>query len=256
MSKRRGILAIVPAIALLPVCPTQGFAQDTKSVVSYSGFEAVDSALFYYSGAILAFNQDISRPGFLINGFVGIGDYDYSTTGVPGGKVDGDATWLRGMLGYQTFAWDMRLAAYAGVDWQNNELHPKDTSNPVAGGETGFIIDAEMETLKPSDIYFGLIGQYSTANEWYWSRLRTGYGFGRVIIGPEGILFGNVGFDAQRAGAFLDVPVKLGRDLVFDVTFSGGYQWIGGIGSGGQDGANVGGDSDSGYGNISFYTVF
>jgi len=96
---------------------------------------------------------------------------------------------------------DYRFTTSVGIDWQDNRLSPEDADNPVSGSKTGFVIQADLETVEPKPIYVGLIGQYSTANRWYWSRARTGYAFGKVVVGPEGIVLGNIGFDAQRLEA-------------------------------------------------------
>ena len=67
----------------------------------------------------------------------------------------------------------------------------------------------EVGTLTAGPWYFDLIGSYSTAFDTYWSRARIGYDCGRLVIGPEGILYGNSDFDAQRIGGFVqfDMPV-------------------------------------------------
>ena len=83
-----------------------------------------------------------------------------------------------------------------------------------------------VETVEPKPIYVGLIGQYSTANRWYWSRARTGYSFGKVVVGPEGIVLGNIGFDAQRAGGFLSFPLKISSSRSLGVAFSAGINGL------------------------------
>ena len=84
-------------------------------------------------------------------------------------QVEGDATWLRGMVGYQMMIPDYRFTTSVGIDWQDNRLSPEDADNPVSGTRTGFVIQADLETVEPKPIYVGLIGQYSTANRWYWT---------------------------------------------------------------------------------------
>ena len=102
------------------------------------------------------------------------------------------------MVGYQMMIPDYRFTTSVGIDWQDNRLSPEDADNPVSGSKTGFVIQADLETVEPKPIYVGLIGQYSTANRWYWSRARTGYAFGKVVVGPEGIVLGNIGFEGWR----------------------------------------------------------
>jgi hypothetical protein len=232
-----------------------GGGPDSTYIVLYSGVDIVEDAHFFYSGGIMALNKDISRNGFLLQGFLGTGDYEYDSSSVPGGEVDADLTMLRGMVGYQWFTPGIRVAGYVGVDWQDNDLNPKDPENPVEGSETGFLVSGEFETVESKPFYLGAIGQYSTAHDTYWSQARVGWRFGNFVVGPEGIFMGNITYDAQRAGAFVSVPLNLARDVYFEVTLSGGYQWISDDDDG-QDFGGIGGTSDGAYGNIGFSTAF
>ena len=73
--------------------------------------------------------------------------------------------------------------------------------NDVSGAETGLFVSGDFETIDPKPFYVGAMGQYSTAFEWYWSRAAaSATSSGKIVVGPEGIFFGNIGFDAQRAG--------------------------------------------------------
>ena len=233
-----------------------GGGEDATFIVTYSGIDFVEDAHFFYSGGIIALNRDISRNGFLLKGFVGTGDYEYLTSDVPGGKVDADATDLSGMLGYQVYSGNYRFAAYAGISWIDNDLNPRDPQNPTAGSETGFAVSGEFDTVQTKPLYMSLIGQYTTAYDTYWSRARVGYRFGTVVVGPEGIFMGDETFDAQRAGGFVSLPISIKRDVTFELTFSGGYQWIG------EDEVNGGffggpaGTSDGGYGNVNISASF
>jgi hypothetical protein len=114
-------------------------AGKTDFMSLYTGYSYAEDSNFYYLGGSAALNGDSSRPGFLIEGFAGWGDYSYLNSSVPGGKVDADANQLSVLLGYQVFAGKVELSASAGVDWQDTRLSPKDDMNPVAGSETDFI---------------------------------------------------------------------------------------------------------------------
>ena len=233
-----------------------GNGADTTSIVTYSGIDFVEDAHFFYSGGIIALNGDISRNGFLLKGFVGTGDYEYPTSSVPGGNVDADATDLAALAGYQIYSGNYRFAAYVGVNWIDNDLNPKDPTNPTAGSETGFAVSGEFDTVQSRPLYLSLIGQYSTAYETYWSRVRPGYRFGTWVVGPEGIFMGDETYDAQRAGAFVSVPINIKRDVTFELTFSGGYQWIGEDEVDGGFFGGPAGTSDGGYGNVNISAAF
>jgi hypothetical protein len=229
---------------------------DIDSVSLYSNFEAVKDANFFYGGAVAALNGDLSRRGFLIQGFGGVGSYKYLNSGVPGGTVNADLTEGSGLAGYQFYTGNVRFKTFVGVDWQNNALHPPDPTNPVSGSRTGVLVTGDAETAGPRPLYFDLYGSFSSVNNTYWSKARLGYNFGRVVIGPEGAFYGNENFNSERAGAFIKFPIF--RKL--DVTLSGGFnfvankQFLNELGSGSFGG--LGGIIDSGYGNVSVSTWF
>lgn len=236
---------------------------DIDFMTVYTGYEWVEDSNFYYVGGVAALNGDLSRPGFLVQGFGGFGDYEYLNSAAPGGTVDGDLTQASGLLGYQVFAGTVKLAAFAGVDWQDNRLSPNDPSNPVRGSETDFIATANMETVGPKRLYLKLYGGYSIVNQTYWAKSRIAYKIGesrRLKIGPEGALYGNENFNNQQIGAFVTVP--LGRKL--DVTFAGGYnfvtndEFVDQIGNGFTSGefGGIGGLTDGGYANVTLSTWF
>jgi hypothetical protein len=121
----RSILTILPVAACgLLATVSDSVANGINYLVSYSGFDVIEDSHFVYSGATVALNSDNSPSGFVLQGFAGFGGYTYQTPGVPGGTVDGDATWLRAMVGYQTYAKDTRFASMAGsIGRTTNSVH-------------------------------------------------------------------------------------------------------------------------------------
>ena len=148
-----------------------------------------------------------------------------STRRYPARRVNGELTEPSGLLGYQVFAGNVKFSAFAGVDWQDNKLSPRDPSDTVSGSETDFIATADMETTGPKRLYLKLYGGYSIVNETYWAKGRIAYKFGasrRFKIGPEGAFFGNENFNSQQVGAFVSFP--LAKRL--DVTLAGGFNFV------------------------------
>ena len=236
---------------------------DTDFISIYTGAEFVEDSDFVWAGVIGALNGDLSRRGFLLQGFGGFGNYDYLNSEVAGGKVNADLTEASGLLGYQFFAGNVRFRAFGGVDWQDNDLSPPDPANPVSGNETDFIATGAITTTGPKPLYFDLFGSYSIVNQTYWSKARIGYNFGRLVIGPEGAFYGNENFNSQRAGAFIKFPLA----PRLSVTLAGGFNFVandeffeelGGdleeVSTGSFGG--LGGITDGGYGNISISTWF
>jgi len=235
-------------------------AGGTKAWVLFSGFDAVSDASYAFQGLVVALNRDIGRDGFVLRVYGSHVDYEYNTSGVPGGKVDGDGWQGDAMIGYKVSRGNIWAAAYIGVDYQNYDLTPRDPSATVEGTEWGFKVAADVATLRGVDatspLYFSLSGNYSTAFDSYWARARVGVNRGHVTFGPEGIAMGNEGFDAQRVGAFLTFDLNIAPTMPIEVTLSGGYQFVNDDNNNGGNNGGGSGGSEGAYGGITFVTVF
>jgi hypothetical protein len=229
-----------------------GPAPGTKAFVLFSGFDMVEDASYSFQGLVVALNRDIGKDGFLLRLYGSHTDYEYDTVGVPGGRVDGDAWQGDAMIGYKISRGNIWAAAYIGVDYQDHDLTPDDTANPVRGSEVGFKVAADVASLREgSPLYFSLGGQYSTAFDSYWARGRVGLNRGHMTFGPEFIAMGNDAFDAQRAGGFVMFDVNLVPNMPIEVTLSGGYQFLDD-----SSGTTFGGGGEGAYGGITFVTLF
>lgn len=237
-----------------------GPAIDTQAWVLFSGFDVAKDADYAFTGIIYSFNRDIGSDGFVLRVYGSHVDYEYDTTGVPGGRVDGDGWQGDVMVGYKVSRGNIWAAGYIGVDYQDHDLTPSDPTNSVSGSEVGFKVAADIATLREgTPVYFSLSGQYSTAFDSYWARARVGLNRERFTFGPEGIVLGNDEFDAQRLGAFVTFDLNLSPRMPIEVTLSGGYQFVDDDNNGGGGGGGFGGGSGGGegaYGGIVFVTVF
>ena len=182
----------------------------------FAGISGTSHSTFGYLGGVKAINHDLSQNGILLRGLVYYGEYDYDTTAVTQGKVDGKATGAELGIGYQWANPNNRISLYASVDHQDHHLSPNDTKNSVRGGDTGAAVQAEAETLDTA-WYGGFIEKYSTANDSYWVRGRVGYVLGNMALGPEAILAGNKEYDESRLGVFLNTAVSKATTLSFSV---------------------------------------
>lgn len=181
----------------------------------FAGVSVAGDSKFGHIGGIRAMNGDVSKEGILLRGMLSYGTYNYDTTAVVGGNVEGEATGVEFGVGYQWVNPGSRFSIYGGIDHQDHDLSPKDATNTVNGSETGAAIQAEVETQGSSPWYGGLIGKYSSTYDSYWVRGRVGYTFGSMQIGPEAILGGNEEYDESRFGLFLNVPVSQSTTLSF-----------------------------------------
>jgi hypothetical protein len=214
-------------------------------IATYSGTDFAKDSFYSYSGAVISLQRDLSRSGFVFQGFAGYGSYEYDSAGVPGGRVDGDITQLAAMFGYLFVREGAAVGLYVGADYHNVDLTPNDPTSTVNGSEVGLRIGGDVRLIGPRH-YFSLEGYYSTAFDTYWSRARAGMNLGRVIVGPEAAAMGNDGYDAQRLGGFAMFKLDfLGTKNPGELTINAGYQFVSDDGVGvsstvGGQGAYVG----------------
>lgn len=223
-----------------------GGYQDTQPtwIATYSGADFAKDSFYTYSGAVVSLQRDLSKSGFVFQGFTGYGSYEYDSPGVPGGRVDGDVTQLAAMLGYLWVRPGAAIGIYMGADYHNYDLTPNDPFSAVNGSEVGFRVGGDIRLIGERH-YLTLEGYYSTAFDTYWSRARVGLNLGRVIIGPEAAAMGSVGYDAQRLGGFAMFKLDFfGTKNAPELTINAGYQFLsddGSVGSSaGGEGAYVG----------------
>jgi Cellulose biosynthesis protein BcsS len=117
-------------------------------------------------------------------------------------------------------------------------------------------VAAELATSKELPYYFALNGNYSTAFDVYWARARVGLIRGGVTFGPEGIVFGDEEFNAQRLGGFVSFDVKLLPNWPIEITLSAGHQFVSDTGSNASNGTGTVGGGEGTYATIVFSFLF
>jgi len=239
MRKRRqtmGATAIICAGAVVLVAafftPRPGQAQTQIAEaepqtglrgVWYSGYDVVKGEHYWFSGATVALNGDLSRNGFFVRTYGSLVDYDLD----PG---DGRGYQADLMLGYRASRGWLDGGVYVGVDYQDYRLDPDDRRVEVRGTEWGFKVAADLETLREeSPFYFALEGEYSTAFQMYWARARVGATLNGITFGPEVVALGDLSFDAQRVGGFVIFDLKLlPQTAPLGLTLHAGHQFVSG----------------------------
>jgi Cellulose biosynthesis protein BcsS len=253
---RTALLACVATAGLSTTAAWAGSLKDTPTTdtqrgVYFSGYDVVEGARYAFAGMILALNNDISRDGWALRLYGSRVDFDLDPG--DGRGWQGDA-----MLGYRFVRKHMYGGIYVGGDYQNYRLSPDDPTAKVRGTEVGVKVAAELATSKELPYYFALNGNYSTAFDVYWARARVGLIRGGVTFGPEGIVFGDEEFNAQRLGGFVSFDVKLLPNRPVEITLSAGHQFVNDSGSsaGGGNGIGGAGGGEGTYATIVFSVLF
>lgn len=200
------ILALSAAPVLADSLTVAENSGATSSVV-FSGIDFADDSIAAYTGIIVAANRDLGKDGVLFRAVGVNAQFEYETGP---DVIDGDGWFLDAMIGYQFLRTGYRIAGYIGVEYQDYDLTPNDPGNSVNGDEVGFKVVGEFETDATSRLYLGALASYSTAFDTYWARGRVGLRHEDWIFGVEGGGSGNEGYDVQRIGGFVDVPLPMG----------------------------------------------
>jgi hypothetical protein len=204
----------------------------TYSTVTFAGIDARDQSYYGYAGIIHALNRNLATDGFLFRAMGLYNRYDYSSTAVAGGSVDGRMTAFDVLFGYQKFYEGFVGRAYIGLDYERHRLSPDNQLDSNRGSDYGIKVRGELETFYDSPFYGSLLASYGSARERYWVRGRVGQNFQGVIFGPEGVATGNPETDEQRVGIFATfrnpglTPIEL--------SVSGGYSNTNGNRGGGS----------------------
>jgi hypothetical protein len=225
------LLTITAAVIFVCSSAWSQSSQTKPSTAVFVGGDLGPNSQVVFAGAVLALNGDLTRDGVLLRALGVYGWYDYRAAV---GDVDGQFSLFDAMIGYQVVKRDVRIAGYIGIEHQDHSLSPFDPTNSVVGGETGLKLAGDITMGYGQPWYLNLTGSYSFAFDTYWSRLRIGQKFGQFTVGPEGLLFGNERFDAQRLGIFLGARLD-GTPMEF--TISGGHHFEDGGVFGNRDGA-------------------
>jgi len=242
------------------VASAGGDESRTFSSVAYTEFNFARGDQNYYSSLITAFNRDIDKDGFLFRVQGSVDLFDYNTAlNCRNAKIDGTEWQGAALVGYQVIRDDINYSAYVGVEDLSINLSPKDFNNPARGNQAGVGVVVEVETEQEKRFYGDVYGEYTSAFETYYVRVRTGAKFGpglpasQVAIGPEGSLLGDRSFIAERLGGFVLVPVPLKSLGRVEVIAAGGYQWVSNTGDA-VSGSLAGGTG--GYATVSFSLPF
>jgi hypothetical protein len=223
-------------------------AQVPERAATFAGVDLARGAQYYFDGIVVALNGDMSKDGFLLRTYGSRVDFDLTV-----GDGRGYQTDL--MVGYKFDRGTYGGAVFVGADWQNYKLKPDDPLAQVRGTEFGVKVAANIETSKALPYYLGLNGAYSTAFDSFWTRLRAGLNRNHITFGPEAIVMGNTGFDAQRIGGFVSFSLDTvaGRSPV-EITLSSGHQFVNGSNANSATSGTGGGEGI--YGGIALSTTF
>jgi Cellulose biosynthesis protein BcsS len=176
---------------------------DVNSTVLWLGSDFKNNVDAGNVGGIYAFSGNLDAPGWLVRGQATYVGYDFSSPFAASGQAHGNFAEGSVALGYQWTGNGFVASAFVGPDYQNYAIQPAAAADPRVGDQWGAIFWGRVATMGGAQFPSAIDGQYTTANNSFWVRGRTGVRVGRFILGPEVISLGNAAFDEFRGGGYI-----------------------------------------------------
>jgi hypothetical protein len=191
----------------------------------FTGFEASDNYTSGYVGGGYAFGKGLYEPGLRLRAVGAFGSYHYDGTLLTDAGTylpatfQGEDAFISALAGYQFRPGLAIIKLFAGIEAEDQNIHPFDPKNSVQGTEVGLRLQAETWIDVAPKLFVSADASYGTAFQEYCSLLRLGYRLRpRLSLGVEGGALGNQEYAAERAGGFLRVDIQ-----AVEMTLSGGF---------------------------------
>ena len=209
---------------------------DPISAAVWAGVGLKEDVVAGYTGGVLALNGDLGSTGFLLRASGLYVDYDFESGFAPGGVANGN--FYRGdvSFGYQFVNDGLVFALFGGADFQNRDIDPAAADDGTLNDEIGFIVHGRFAADPEGPLALTLEGNYSTANDTFWTRAQTGFALGSFTVGPEVSYLGNDSYTEARFGAFSKFNLMSNTELQFRAGYAEQLTGEGSSNSGG-DGA-------------------
>ncbi len=203
MVRKLSAISLLAAACILGPAGMANAEDMSRDNVLFAGVDAREKTLYPYVGLIHYFSGDTLASGFLARVVGYQVQYEYDRPASLGGSVDGDASLLEVMAGYQKVTESFTLRGYLGLDYEHHRLSPSNSYDSNSGSHVGGKIQGEFETDFFAPNYVGLVATYGSAVDRYWARARAGREFSGIVVGPEALVKGDREFNEHRIGAFL-----------------------------------------------------
>lgn len=195
--------AMALAIAASPVVLK---ADELRSPVAsraflFGGVDAGQTYGFVWTGVTAIPFGNLGDDGVRVRAMGGLGQYEYNTSAVPGGKNKGTITSGELLIGNRKSFGAMVLTGYVGLDAKNYSLRDPDPGNPESGSRAGIKAALELYARTAPEWFVTASGNISSVFQNYSARaainneLTPGF-----ALGAEGALLGDERYDEQRAG--------------------------------------------------------
>jgi hypothetical protein len=188
--------------------PAAQSSSDTNSSVLWLGSDFKNDVSAGNIGGIYALNGNLDASGWLVRGQFTYVGYDFDTALAPSGTGHANFYEGSGAIGYQVTGNGFVASGLVGIDSQDYNINPAAALPSNISDRTGAVFFGRIATTGNSEYPSAIDGDYSTANNSFWVRGRTGARFGNFVLGPEVIGLGNNSFDEVRFGGYVSYDLS------------------------------------------------
>jgi hypothetical protein len=203
------VLTSASALAADIAVKAPGFVAvpDVNSMVIWAGSDFKNRVSAGNIGGIYALNGNLDASGWLIRGQATYVDYNFATALAPSGTGNGKFTQGSAAVGYQFAGSNFVASALIGIDGQNYDITPGAARPANISNTAGVAVYGRLATKGGALFPSAIEANFSSANNAYWVRGRTGVRFGQFVVGPELIGLGNKAYDEVRAGGYVTYDI-------------------------------------------------
>ena len=217
--------------------PPQATENAAPSSVVWLGSDFKNDVDAGVIGGIYALSGNLDAPGWLVRGQFTYVGYDFNTTQSATGSAHTDFYRGDSSIGYQIVGNGLVASGFVGVDYERYFTNPAAATNTELNDKVGAIFSGHLATVGGAQYPFAIDGHFSTANNDYWIRGRTGVKFNNITVGPEIIGLGNVSFDEVRVGGYASYDLSRTWILQGDLGYAQGTRGNNNNSGRGGDGA-------------------
>jgi hypothetical protein len=214
-------------------------SSDTNSFVVWGDGDFKNQVESGNAGGIYAFNRNLDATGWLARAQFTYVAYGFPSALAASGTAHGSYADGAGAVGYQVVYHTWTASGFIGYDYQNFTTNPAAAATPGVGTQSGAIFFGRVATTGSAPFPSDIDGNYSTANNTFWVRGRTGVRFSNFRVGPEVAALGNNSYDELRTGGYVSYDVTKHFVIEADVGYSDVFR-----------GANTLGGSSGVYGGV------
>ena len=196
-------MATALAIAASPFAVKAGELQSpvANRAFLFGGADAGQNYGFVWTGVTVIPFGNLGDDGVRVRAMGGLGQYEYNTSAVPGGKNKGTISGGELLIGNRKSFGAMVLTGYLGIDARNYSLRDPDPGNPESGSRAGIKATLELYARTAPEWFVTASGnifsvfQNNNARAAINNELTPGF-----ALGVEGALLGDERYDEQRTG--------------------------------------------------------